>query len=148
MGRHLRRPVQKCLLGTRCYKHSVATRLKRFLKSSRFSRRIRFGWECRSHLGVYAAKPNLPDLGPRRLLFLKLTLMVRLGNRTYRTSILNFSFQVRRGSKPRLRGPGVQNWTKKPKTEWHCLRLAKNLTKRWVRDTIYVLNTVILLPMY
>ena len=32
-------------------------------------------------------------------------------------SILNFSFQVRRGSKPRLRGLGVQNWTKKPKTE-------------------------------
>ena len=29
--------------------------------------------------GGYAAKPHLPDLGPRRLLFLKLTPMVRLG---------------------------------------------------------------------
>ena len=34
--------------------------------------------------GEHTAKPNLPDLGLRRLLFLKLTPMVRLGNRTYR----------------------------------------------------------------
>ena len=75
----------------RCYKHSVATRLKRFLESSIFSRRIRFGWNadrkckaktnlpvfaaCGQNLGEYAAKPNLPGLGSRRLFFLKLTLM-------------------------------------------------------------------------
>ncbi|MCY3743449.1 MAG: hypothetical protein OXH00_20745, partial [Candidatus Poribacteria bacterium] len=44
--------------------------LKRFLKSSRFPRRIRFG-----------CKPNLPDLGVATVIFLKLTLMVWLGNR-------------------------------------------------------------------
>ena len=58
---------------THFYTDTVATRLKRVLKSSRFPRRIRFGF-----------KPNLPDLGVKRLFFLKLTLMVRLGNRTYR----------------------------------------------------------------
>ena len=44
------------------------TGLKRVLKASRFPRRIRFG-----------CKPNLPALGVRRSLFLKLTPMVRLG---------------------------------------------------------------------
>ena len=52
----------------RFYKHSVLTGLKTVLKSSRFPHSIRFG-----------CKPNLPVLGLRRLLFLKLTLMVRLG---------------------------------------------------------------------
>ncbi len=60
----------------RFYKHSVLTGLKRFLKSSRFPRSIRFGWnagrKCKAetnfaaygqNLGVYAAKPNLLDLG-------------------------------------------------------------------------------------
>ena len=32
-------------LATCCYKHTVPTGLKRFLKSSRFPRSIRFGWE-------------------------------------------------------------------------------------------------------
>ena len=43
------------------------TGLKRFLKLSMFRRRIRFG-----------CKPNLPDLGVATVIFLKLTLMVRL----------------------------------------------------------------------
>ena len=48
------------------YKDTIPTGFKRFLKSSRFPRSIRFG-----------CKPNLPGLGLRRLFFLKLTLMVR-----------------------------------------------------------------------
>ena len=47
-----------------------------------FPCKTRFGWECRSHLGEYTAKPNLPVLGLKRLSFLKLTLMVRFPNRT------------------------------------------------------------------
>ncbi|RKU32201.1 hypothetical protein C6499_03660 [Candidatus Poribacteria bacterium] len=69
------------------YRDAVPTELKRFLKTSRFLCKIRFGWNADRNpplsplikgAGVYAAKPNLPDLGLRRLLFLKLTLMVRL----------------------------------------------------------------------
>ena len=55
-------------LVTCCYKHAVATRLKRFLKSSRFPRSIRFGWET---------EPT----GPRAAAVIFLN---RLGNRTYR----------------------------------------------------------------
>ena len=40
--------------------------------SEKFVAKFRFG-----------CKPNLPDLGLKRLVFLKLTIMVRLGNRTY-----------------------------------------------------------------
>ncbi len=52
------------------------------MKFSRFSRRIRFGWNAGRNpplsplirgAGEYAAKPNLPALGLKRLLFLKLT---------------------------------------------------------------------------
>ena len=60
------------------------------MRSSRFPRCTRFGWnagrKCKAktnfaacgkpNLGEYAAKPNLPGLGLRRLFFLKLTLMV------------------------------------------------------------------------
>ena len=38
---------------------------------------------CGQNLVEYAAKQRLPDLGPQRLFALKLTVMVRLGNRTY-----------------------------------------------------------------
>jgi hypothetical protein len=36
------------------------------------------GSPCGIPRGEYTAKPNLPDLGLRRLLFLKLTLMVQV----------------------------------------------------------------------
>ena len=48
---------------TRFYTDAAPTGLKRFLIHTRFSRGIRFGWECTSHLGEYAAKPNLPGPG-------------------------------------------------------------------------------------
>ena len=69
-------PLQGWMLfSTLFYKHTVATRLKRFLKSSRFPCKIRFGWNADrmnqryegSPYGIprgeYAAKPNLPGLG-------------------------------------------------------------------------------------
>ena len=79
-----------------------------FLKSSRFPRRIRFGWETEptgpgakavifSYIDTYGSvrKPNLPGRGMRRLFFLKLTPMVRFqtaptGPGDYRFIFLNF----------------------------------------------------------
>ena len=63
-------------LVTCCYKHAIPTGFKRVLKSSRFPRKIRFGWETEP-TGPRAAaviflkltpmgavrKPNLPGLG-------------------------------------------------------------------------------------
>ena len=70
------------------YRDAVAMRLKRPLKFSGFLRKIRRSFDADRMnqryegspygipRGVYAAKQRLLYWGPRRLLFLKLTLMV------------------------------------------------------------------------
>ena len=44
--------------GVLFYKHAVATRLKRFLKSSRFPCKIRFGWNAGR---IWASAPQITD---------------------------------------------------------------------------------------
>ena len=65
-----------------CYKHSVAMRLKRFLKSSMFPCKIRFGFDadriwactprCTSHLGEYTAKTEPTGPGSEKVVFPKI----------------------------------------------------------------------------
>ena len=63
---------------------------------------------CGQNLGEYAAKPNLPGLGLRRLFFLKLTPMVRLGNREKTPK----QYAEIPKQKPHLPGLGVKSRSK------------------------------------